>query len=313
MTAHRESLPGERARRWLRRFFSPSAMESVFDPFLADLQADWLRARSTRSAHYARWSLFSAYFSLALQIATFAIGSVFGPSYALAPASASSGSPTDGGMPAGRASRYAAPLVLAALITFALFAVMSALIASQPGQATIDRSIPVIWTRVPDQPEPIREPDPVLPTLPEPIPQTPGEGIPIADAKKVLTTLPREPGEGWPVAIGPAITGPVIRVPAADQSEIPIVRVEPVYPQRALDRGIEGWVDVEFTVTEVGSVSAPRILRSSHAGGIFNRAALRAIERWKYEPKIVDGQPVARPGMRNRFRFELTKAGSRSR
>jgi protein TonB len=311
MSSRRESLPGEGARRWLTRFFSPSAMESVFDPFLADLQADWLRARSTRSAHYARWSLLSAYLSLALQIATFAIGSIFGPAYELAPATGSSGSPTEAGVPGSRASRYAAPLVVAALITFALFAVMSALIASQPGEATSDPPIAVTWTRALDPPESIPEPDSVLPTIAEPIPRTPGEGIPMTDSVEELATLPPGPGEGWSMAPHPYITGPVVPVPAADQSEMPIVRVEPVYPRHALDRGIEGWVDVEFTVTEVGSISDPRILRS-HPGGIFNRAALRAIERWKYAPKIVDGQPVARPGMRNRFRFELNKAGSRS-
>jgi protein TonB len=104
--------------------------------------------------------------------------------------------------------------------------------------------------------------------------------------------------------VGTEIVGPIIRVPGADQGEIPIVRVEPIYPQRAVQRGIEGWVEVEFTVTEVGSISEPTILRS-HPSGIFDRAALRAIERWKYEPKIVDGQPVSRPGVRNRFRFEM--------
>jgi protein TonB len=88
------------------------------------------------------------------------------------------------------------------------------------------------------------------------------------------------------------------------------MRVEPVYPPRALERGIEGWVGVEFTVTEVGSISEPKILRS-YPSAIFNNAARRAIARWKYESKVVDGQPVSRPGMRNRFRFELSGSSSR--
>jgi protein TonB len=292
------------ARRWLVRVFSPSAMESVFDPFLADLQADWLHTKSTRSASYTRVSLLFAYISLALQIATFAIGSIFGPSYELAPAANSGAAPVDGGMPATRGSRYAAPLAVAALITFGLFTLMSALIATHPGETTDDSAIPVTLARVQAEPEPIPEPDPVLPPIPEPIPQMPGEGIPITEATQKPTTLPRGPGEGWLSAGLVGITGPVIALQRADQSEIPIVRVEPVYPQRALERGIEGWVEVEFTVTEVGSISEPTVLRS-HPSGIFNRAALRAIERWKYEPKIVDGRPVSRPGMRNRFRFEM--------
>jgi hypothetical protein len=75
MSSIQQSLPGQSARRLLVRVFSPRAMETVFDPFLADLQADWLRAKSNQSAHYTRRSLFSAYVSLVVQVATFAIGS----------------------------------------------------------------------------------------------------------------------------------------------------------------------------------------------------------------------------------------------
>jgi len=311
MSSLRESLPGERARRWLTRFFSPRAMESVFDPFLADLQADWLHAKSTPSAQYTRWSLFSAYASLVAQIAAFAIGSLFGPSYELAPAANSSAPAVDGGVPVTRTSRYAAPLVIAALITFGLFAIMSALIANQPGEEVSDSSIPFILTRLPDPPDPIVEPKPQLPERPEVIPQPQVTGISTTQQSKKPVGLPQGPADDWIKSIQPGFTKPETGLRGSDQSEIPIVRVEPVYPQRALDRGVEGWVEVEFTVTEVGSISEPTILRS-HPSGIFNRAALRAIERWKYEPKLVDGQPVARPGMRNRFRFELNKASPRS-
>jgi protein TonB len=311
MSPIQQSLPGQTARRWLARAFSPRAMESVFDPFLADLQADWLRTKSSRSARYTHWSLFSAYVSLVAQVTAFAIGSLFGPSYELAPASNFSSSHADGGIPATRVSRYAAPLAIAALITFGLFTVMSVLIASQPGAVISDPSKPVTLTRVPEEPEPIVEPEREFPKIPELTPQLPVEGISIAEQTMKPAGLPQEPADGWFEPIQPGIRGSSIIVPGADQSEIPIVRVEPVYPRRALDRGIEGWVEVEFTVTEVGSISEPRILRS-HPSAIFNKAALRAIERWKYEPKLVDGQPVPRPGMRNRFRFQLNEAGPRS-
>jgi protein TonB len=286
-------------------------MESVFDPFLADLQADWLHAKSSRSAFYTRWSLFSAYVSLFAQVAAFAIGSLFGPSYALAPAANSSVSAVDGRIPAIRIPRYAAPLAIAALVTFGLFTVMNALITSQPEPAIDDPSIPVNLTRAPEVPEPIAEPKPELPEIRELIPQPPIKGVPTAEPAKKTAGLPQGPAEGWFAPTQPGFTGPDVRIPGADQSEIPIVRVEPVYPQRALERGIEGWVEVEFTVTEVGSISEPTILRS-HPSAIFDRAALRAIERWKYEPKVVDGQPVPRPGLRNRFRFQLKEAGPRS-
>jgi len=300
MSSLQQSLPGEIARRWLARAFSPRAMESVFDPFLADLQADWLHAKSTRSALYTRWSLFFAYVSLVAQVAAFAIGSLFGPSYDLAPATNSGASHPEGGMPVPRASRYAAPLVIAGLITFGLFTLMSALIASTSGDAIIQPPVSVHLVDVPNEPEPIPEPDPVLPQIPDPVPRARVDGIAITEVATKPANLPPGPSEEWLGPIRTVITGPII-----------IVRVEPVYPRRALDRGIEGWVEVEFTVTEVGSISEPTILRS-HPSAIFDRSALRAIERWKYEPKMVDGQPVSRPGMRNRFRFELNDARARS-
>jgi len=286
-------------------------MESVFDPFIADLQADWLRAKSSRSARYTRWSLVSAYISLVAQVIAFAIGSLFGPSYELAPAATSGASHVDSGMPASRMSRYAAPLAIAALVTFGLFTVMSALITSQPEAVISHPSKPVTLTRVLEQPEPIVEPKPEFPKIRELIPQPPMKGVPTAGRAKKPASLPQGPAGDWFSPIQPGFTGPDVFMQGADQNVIPIVRVEPVYPQSALDRGIEGWVEVEFTVTEVGGVSEPTILRS-HPNGIFNRVALRAIERWKYEPKVVDGQPVPRPGMRNRFRFQMNEAGSRS-
>ena len=76
------------------------------------------------------------------------------------------------------------------------------------------------------------------------------------------------------------------------ESELfPLVRVEPNYPRKAAREGTEGWVEVRFTVLEDGSVSAAEIVKSEPRR-IFNREALRAIARWKFNPKIVDGKPV---------------------
>ena len=63
----------------------------------------------------------------------------------------------------------------------------------------------------------------------------------------------------------------------------PITRENPVYPMSALSRGVEGWVLLEFTVDPRGQVVAPRILEANPPG-VFERAALRALSRWRYEP-----------------------------
>jgi len=305
MSSLRASLPGQTARRWLARIFSPRAMESVFDPFLADLQADWLHAKSTRSALYTRWSLLRAYLSLVVQVAAFAIGSLLGASYELAPAASSAALHVDPGIPASRTFRYATPLIVAAMMTFGLFMLMSVLIASPPGAVSSVPSIPVTLIRPPEPSDPIVPRKPELPTIPEPKPNVPGPAIQGPKPSRNPPKLHPGPSEPWFVGIEPGFVDPIGPMTAADHGESPIIRIEPLYPQRALERGIEGWVDVEFTVTEVGTISEPRIL-GSHPSTIFNGAALRAIKRWKYAPMIVDGQPVARPGMRTRFRFELS-------
>ncbi len=99
--------------------------------------------------------------------------------------------------------------------------------------------------------------------------------------------------------------GTDINIAAADSDVIPIVRVTPQYPLRASERGIEGWVEVEFTISKLGTVKNPTVI-NSHPSSIFDRSALKAIRKWKYTPKIEDGEPVERPGEKVRLRFDLT-------
>lgn len=71
----------------------------------------------------------------------------------------------------------------------------------------------------------------------------------------------------------------------------PLVRVPAEYPMSALSRGIEGFVLLRFTVTESGSVEDPEVLRAEPPG-LFDRAAIRAVSRFKYQPQFVDGKPT---------------------
>ena len=98
--------------------------------------------------------------------------------------------------------------------------------------------------------------------------------------------------------------GPTSGAAASDTDAIPIVRVAPQYPMRAAERGIQGWVEMEFTISVAGTVKDPVVL-ASHPGSIFDKEALRAIRKWKYNPKIVNGEPVERHEMKVRLKFEL--------
>jgi protein TonB len=98
--------------------------------------------------------------------------------------------------------------------------------------------------------------------------------------------------------------GPDLSAAASDSDVVPIVRVNPQYPLRASERGIEGWVEVQFTISRAGTVKDP-VVTNAQPQNIFDREALRAIRKWKYNPKIENGEPVERPGVRVRLTFQL--------
>jgi protein TonB len=88
-----------------------------------------------------------------------------------------------------------------------------------------------------------------------------------------------------------------------DGEYLPIVKVQPVYPARAAARGLEGYVIVEFTVTTTGTTRDIFVYESSSS--LFERAAIDAAAKFKYRPRVIDGEPVEVPGVRNRITFVL--------
>ena len=89
----------------------------------------------------------------------------------------------------------------------------------------------------------------------------------------------------------------------AEGDYLPIVRVAPVYPARALSRGLEGHVDMSFTVTQAGTVIDPIVIFSTSS--LFERAATRAVLKFKYKPRVVDGIPVDVPNVKTRITFRI--------
>ena len=80
-----------------------------------------------------------------------------------------------------------------------------------------------------------------------------------------------------------------------DGDLIPIVRIEPQWPRQALIEGVSGYVVLSFTVMEDGSVEPGSIkVSESKPPRLFDSNAQRAVARWKFKPRIVDGKPVKR-------------------
>ena len=102
----------------------------------------------------------------------------------------------------------------------------------------------------------------------------------------------------------PPPVGPIGVVMGEGRMPIPFLTPAPEYPQRALARGIEGWVLVSFTIAETGAVVDAAVV-DAVPPGIFDGAAIRALARYKYRPQIVAGVPTATPGMMLRIHFEL--------
>ncbi|PAJ76263.1 protein TonB [Pseudoalteromonas sp. NBT06-2] len=92
---------------------------------------------------------------------------------------------------------------------------------------------------------------------------------------------------------------------SSDGEYLPIVKVSPVYPRRALSRGIEGYVIVEFTVTKSGTVTTP-IVVNAKPQGIFDRAAMDAALKFKYKPRVVNGEAVEVAGVQNKISFQIS-------
>ena len=90
----------------------------------------------------------------------------------------------------------------------------------------------------------------------------------------------------------------------ADGSYVPIFQVPPVYPRRALERGIEGCVMLKFTVTKVGSTKEPEV-EWAVPPGIFDRAAMRSALKYKYKPQIRDGEAIEVPNVRTIIVFKI--------
>jgi periplasmic protein TonB len=144
-------------------------------------------------------------------------------------------------------------------------------------------------------PKPKQEATPEAPELKFDIPKPS-----LDSAGSMQLVLPKVEVQGNPFA-GGAIS---------DGEEQPLVRIEPTYPPRALSRGVEGWVLLEFTVTETGAVTDARVV-DREPSGIFNSAALRAVSKWKYRPKVVNGKPLPREGVQIVLRFNLADEDKR--
>jgi len=199
------------------------------------------------------------------------------------------------------AIRFIIGVVLGAVATFVLFMIMQSVIKSDrnPFTDAFDGKI-VDFVRLEDDQEleiKKRKPDPPPPPD-EPPPDMPKPEFDSSDVSQGVDI--------GAVDVNVDLNVGGIGGFSSDGEYLPIVKVAPVYPRRAQTRGIEGYVLLEFIVTRTGAVTDPVVLESKPPG-IFDRAAMNAALKFKYKPKVVNGEAIDVAGVRNRITFELEK------
>ncbi|MED5348463.1 MAG: energy transducer TonB [Pseudomonadales bacterium] len=196
------------------------------------------------------------------------------------------------------ATRYLIGVGLGSVVTFLLFFLMQAVIATD--EARLDEGAKgklLDFVRLEDdqelqtkqrKPKPPPPPDEPPPDMPKPEFESSdiSQGVDVG-AVDVNVNLNVE-GGGF----------------SSDGEYLPIVKVNPQYPRRAQTRGIEGYVLLEYIVTKTGAVRDPVVIEAKPPG-IFNRAAINAALKYKYKPKVVNGEPIDVAGVKTRITFEM--------
>jgi protein TonB len=195
-------------------------------------------------------------------------------------------------------------VILAIAVTLSLFWVMQYLIATADRSLNDDSKNSMLdFVRVKrDESIQRRQLKPKKPPPPEqapPQPPTPQLDDLNPNAEKIAISA-------VPVETDIEMTGG-FSLGVGEGDYLPIVKVAPIYPNRALTRGVEGFCVVQYTVTSLGSTKDPVVVESQCTSSLFHRASLNAALKFKYKPRIIDGEAVEVPGVQNKFTYEITE------
>lgn len=217
----------------------------------------------------------------------------------------------------GQFIRYLSTFIISCIITLFLFLMMQKMLSFEQQRKDLplpDNSLDFVRL--------IREPEPVVQSRQIQLPEKPRP----PEAKKTPPKLPKmhiktpkidaiefpAPRLQTRLNLNDALyigdyhkDAPVQPTLQVDEEVIPLVRIAPTYPSRAARLGIEGWVKMEVVINNKGGVDSARVLESMPER-IFNRAAIKAIKRWRFRPKIVAGKAVSRTAQQQ-INFKLNQ------
>lgn len=199
--------------------------------------------------------------------------------------------------------RIVIAILVGAAIAFGLFVIMAKLVenTNQPQADVPEAPVIDVVMNDPDENTQTRQ---RVPPPPPPPPKQPPKIEPVepdvedANADGVSFNMPSVDVGGASIDIGGV--GNMQR----DGEATPIVRIEPKYPVQAARDGKEGYVILSFTINEVGGVDDVDVI-DADPKRVFDREAKRALGKWKYKPKIVDGKAVKQFNMKVQLDFKL--------
>src|SRR5690606_20248907 len=197
-------------------------------------------------------------------------------------------------------ARVGISIVAGVLITFALLVLMYTLIATSNQQIAEQEARKIadifqpereltqnVKEEKPEKPEDAEQPPPDLPQQQEKF-DVPDNALSMA-APSLTANLDIGLGGGF----------------ARDSDYIPVYVPQPQYPRRAQSRGVSGYAVVRVTITTSGGVRDPVLLEEYPENYGFGNAALRAADKLKYNPRVVDGKPQEVPGVLYKFTFQI--------
>lgn len=194
--------------------------------------------------------------------------------------------------------RFAVSLTTGIVVTFSLLWIMQVLIATGK-KALVEESdfnlgdfIMVKREETVNRDENEPEPPPEVEEAPPDLPELTQDSL---DTSQALNITSRGQRIGIDLGLGGAWVG--------EGDYLPIVKINPIYPRRAQTRGLEGQCLMEFTVTTTGATKDARVVECTSS--LFERASINAVLKWKYKPRVQNGQPIEVPGVQHIITFEL--------
>jgi len=195
-------------------------------------------------------------------------------------------------------ARFATAVGLGVVVTLGLLYTMQRMIDSGREVITAPATLRIVdFVRVERSPVvETRERKPERPPEPEARPEVPLPELDGSFASALPVTV-TAPDIATGVSVGHGLGA------VSDGEYLPIVKVAPVYPMRALSKHLEGFVLLEFTVTAAGAVKDVVVVEST--AQLFEGPAIEAALKFRYKPRIIDGAPVEVVGVRNKILFTM--------